>query len=107
MDDRLSDSPRFGTVLGVLYGVAFEAVGRAGPLMGAGLGLANGLLAGMMMTSIPAMNPFGGAGGGGGTRAFLAHVHYVWSLSLAAMLSTASLLSLRVSGERLLTRLWF
>jgi hypothetical protein len=66
----------FGTILGLLYGVAFEAVGRAGSLMGGGLGLANGLLAGMLMTSIPAMSPITGAANGGEPGAFLTNVHY-------------------------------
>jgi hypothetical protein len=73
-----------GAFLGVFYGLAFEAVGRSGPLMGAGLGLANGLLAGMLMTSIPAMSPFSGATGTEAPGAFLTNVSYGPILFLAA-----------------------
>lgn len=74
----------FGAFVGVLYGLAFEAVGRAGPLVGAGLGLANGLAAGMLMTSIPAMNPFGGIAGAEAPGAFLTNVAHGPLLFLAA-----------------------
>lgn len=47
-----------GAIAGLMYAVIFEmAVQRAGLLVGAGLGLCHGLLAGLMMSGIPAMNP--------------------------------------------------
>ena len=47
-----------GAVAGLAYAAVFEmAVQRSGPLVGAGLGLCHGLLAGLMMSGIPAMNP--------------------------------------------------
>jgi hypothetical protein len=47
-----------GAVAGLVYAAVFEmAVQRSGPVVGAGLGLCHGLLAGLMMSGIPAMNP--------------------------------------------------
>jgi hypothetical protein len=47
-----------GGVTAIVYAVVFEyAVQRAGPWVGAGLGLANGMMAGLFMSAIPAMNP--------------------------------------------------
>jgi hypothetical protein len=47
-----------GAIAGLLYAAVFEmAIQRAGPMAGAGLGLCHGLLAGLMMSGIPAMNP--------------------------------------------------
>ena len=47
-----------GGVTAIVYAVGFEyAVQRSGPLVGAGFGLANGLMAGLFMSAIPAMNP--------------------------------------------------
>jgi hypothetical protein len=47
-----------GAVAGLVYACIFEmAVQRSGPAVGAGLGLCHGLLAGLMMSGIPAMNP--------------------------------------------------
>jgi hypothetical protein len=47
-----------GAVAGLVYAAIFEmAVQRAGPLVGGGLGLCHGLLAGLVMSGIPAMNP--------------------------------------------------
>ena len=47
-----------GAVAGLAYAAVFEmAVQRSGPVVGAGLGLCHGLLAGLMMSGIPAMNP--------------------------------------------------
>jgi len=47
-----------GGVAGLVYAFVFEvAVQRSGALVGAGLGLAHGLLAGLFMSGIPAMNP--------------------------------------------------
>jgi hypothetical protein len=49
-----------GALVGIGYAALFEAaVQRSGPLVGAGLGLSHGLLAGLVMSGIPAMNPFG------------------------------------------------
>lgn len=46
-----------GAVMALLYSVAFEVVHISGPLMGGGLGIAHGLMAGLFMSGIPAMNP--------------------------------------------------
>jgi hypothetical protein len=47
-----------GGVTAILYAVGFEyAVQRAGVWVGAGFGLANGLMAGLFMSAISAMNP--------------------------------------------------
>ena len=47
-----------GAVVALAYAFVFEvAVQRAGALMGGGLGLAHGLLAGLFMSGIQAMNP--------------------------------------------------
>jgi hypothetical protein len=47
-----------GAFAGLAYAVVFEwAVQRSGPWVGAGLGLCHGLFAGLLMSSIPAMNP--------------------------------------------------
>ena len=47
-----------GIVAGLVYAALFEmAVQKSGPVVGAGLGLCHGLLAGLMMSGIPAMNP--------------------------------------------------
>lgn len=47
-----------GAFGGLVYAAIFEmAIQRSGPVVGAGLGLCHGLLAGLMMSGIPAMNP--------------------------------------------------
>ena len=47
-----------GIVAGIGYGALFEvAVQKAGPVVGAGLGLSHGLLSGLIMSGISAMNP--------------------------------------------------
>jgi hypothetical protein len=47
-----------GAIAGLVYAFIFEvAVQRSGILMGAGVGLAHGMLAGLLMSGIPAMNP--------------------------------------------------
>jgi hypothetical protein len=47
-----------GGVAGLVYAGVFEmAVQRSGLVLGAGLGICHGLLAGLMMSGIPAMNP--------------------------------------------------
>jgi len=47
-----------GGMTAIVYAVAFEyAVQRSGPVVGAGFGLAHGLMAGLFMSAIPAMNP--------------------------------------------------
>jgi hypothetical protein len=47
-----------GAIAGLVYAAVFEmAVQRAGLAVGAGLGLCHGLLAGLMMSGIPAMAP--------------------------------------------------
>jgi hypothetical protein len=47
-----------GAVAGLVYAFVFEvAVQRSGPVIGAGMGLAHGMLAGLFMSAIPAMNP--------------------------------------------------
>jgi hypothetical protein len=49
-----------GMAAGWLYAAAFEyAVQSAGPFVGAGFGLSHGLLAGLFMSGIADMNPFG------------------------------------------------
>ena len=50
-----------GAVVGLGYAGVFEfAIQRAGALAGAGLGLCHGLMAGLVMSGIPAMNPLTG-----------------------------------------------
>ena len=47
-----------GAIAGLVYAFVFEvAVQRSGPVIGAGMGLAHGMLAGLFMSAIPAMNP--------------------------------------------------
>jgi hypothetical protein len=47
-----------GGMAGMAYAFMFEvALQRSGPLMGAGIGLAHGMFAGLLMSGIPAMNP--------------------------------------------------
>jgi hypothetical protein len=47
-----------GGFAGLVYAFVFEAaVQRSGPVIGAGMGLAHGMLAGLFMSAIPAMNP--------------------------------------------------
>jgi hypothetical protein len=47
-----------GAIAGLVYAFVFEvAVQRSGPVVGAGMGLAHGMLAGLFMSAIPAMNP--------------------------------------------------
>ena len=47
-----------GGIVGIVYAFIFEvAVQRSGPILGAGVGLAHGMLAGLLMSGIPAMNP--------------------------------------------------
>jgi hypothetical protein len=98
----------FGALLGIFYAVAFEAVGHAGTLMGAGLGLANGLLAGMLMTSIPAMSPIGGVAHAGEPGAFLTNVHLGPVLFLVAHVVYGSVVGIAygraVSKPRLVHR---
>lgn len=65
-----------GAVAALVYAVVFEtAVQRSGALVGAGLGLCHGLLAGLMMSGIPAMNPlaFGTQSAPG---PFLQNIHF-------------------------------
>ena len=47
-----------GAIVGIVYAFIFEvAVQRSGPIVGGGVGLAHGMLAGLIMSGIPAMNP--------------------------------------------------
>jgi hypothetical protein len=47
-----------GGIAGLVYAFVFEvALQRSGPVIGAGMGLAHGMLAGLFMSAIPAMNP--------------------------------------------------
>jgi len=47
-----------GAVAGLVYAAGFEyGVQRSGALVGAGFGVAHGLMAGLFMSAIPAMNP--------------------------------------------------
>lgn len=47
-----------GAVAAIGYAVVFEyAIQRSGPLVGAAFGVAHGLMAGLFMSAIPAMNP--------------------------------------------------
>jgi hypothetical protein len=65
-----------GTCMGLLYGAAFElAIQRSGVLAGAGLSLSHALLAGLFMSGIPAMNPFGPASSAA-PGAFLSNLQY-------------------------------
>jgi hypothetical protein len=83
-----------GTVMGIVYALAFEASARAGALMGGGLGLAHGLAAGLLMSGIPAMNPViqSAAGAPGpfltnidwGPVLFLA-VHFIYGLTVGTV----------------------
>src|SRR4051794_19066929 len=63
-----------GVGVAYLYAVSFEVVQRAGALMGGGLGLAHGLLAGLFMSGIPAMNPL--VQNVNAPGAFLAHLQF-------------------------------
>lgn len=64
-----------GAGIGLLYAAAFEyGMQRAGVIAGAGLGLCHGLMAGLMMSSIPAMNPL--AHNSAAPGAFLSNVPY-------------------------------
>ena len=63
-----------GAVVACVYAFCFEVVRTSGPLMGGGLGLAHGLMAGLFMSGIPAMNPFPGSVSGPGP--FLSHLKY-------------------------------
>ena len=55
-----------GALVGLGYAAIFEfAIQRAGVLAGAGLGLSHGLMTGLVMSGIPAMNPLGSAGQAG------------------------------------------
>lgn len=47
----------FGVVLAFLYAISFEIVQKSGLMMGGSLGLAHGLMAGLFMSGLPAMNP--------------------------------------------------
>src|SRR5512138_3266151 len=50
--------PTIGCIVGVVYAAGFElAIQHSGPFVGAGFGLSHALLAGLFMSSIPAMNP--------------------------------------------------
>jgi hypothetical protein len=65
-----------GAVASVVYATMFEmAVQRSGPVVGAGLGLCHGLLAGLMMSGIPAMNPLA-LGTQSAPGPFLQNLHY-------------------------------
>jgi hypothetical protein len=46
-----------GGLMGLVYAITFEIVESSGPMTGGGLGLAHGLIAGLFMSSITAMNP--------------------------------------------------
>lgn len=49
-----------GGAVALVYAAGFEfAVQRSGVLVGGGFGIAHGLLAGLFMSGIPAMNPLG------------------------------------------------
>lgn len=63
-----------GAVVAYVYAFCFEVVQTSGVLMGGGLGLAHGLVAGLFMSGIPAMNPLSGSMSGPG--AFLSHFRY-------------------------------
>jgi len=72
-----------GGTAGLVYAAAFEmAVQRSGAAVGAGLGLCHGLLAGLMMSGIPAMNPLA-FGTGSAPGPFLQHLEYGPFLFLA------------------------
>lgn len=65
-----------GAVAGLVYAALFEmAMQKAGALIGLGLGLCHGLLAGLMMSGIPAMNPLA-LGSQAAPGAFLQNLHY-------------------------------
>ena len=64
-----------GAAAALAYAVVFEAaVQRSGLLIGSGLGLCHGLLAGLMMSGIPAMNPLA-LGTGSAPGPFLQNLH--------------------------------
>ena len=64
-----------GGFVGLVYAFVFEvAVQRSGLLVGMGLGLCHGLLAGLMMSGIPAMNPL--TADGNATGPFLRNVAF-------------------------------
>jgi hypothetical protein len=63
-----------GCVMGLVYASAFEmAMQSSGPLVGAGLGFSHAMLAGLFMSGIPEMNPFG-SGSAGAPGAFLSNI---------------------------------
>ena len=61
-----------GAVMGFVYAFAFETVQKSGVMMGGGLGLAHGLMAGLFMSGLPAMNPI--APNGSAPGPFLNHL---------------------------------
>jgi hypothetical protein len=61
-----------GAVMAFLYGIAFEIVQKSGVVMGGGLGVAHGLMAGLFMSGLPAMNPIAPDGSAPGP--FLSHI---------------------------------
>ncbi len=63
-----------GVVMALLYAFVFELLQNWGTLIGGGLGLAHGLMAGLFMSAIPAMNPI--IPNAHAPGAFLAHVQY-------------------------------
>jgi hypothetical protein len=63
-----------GVVVALLYAFVFEVLETWGPLLGGGLGLAHGLMAGLFMSAIPAMNPV--VPNAQAPGAFLAHIQY-------------------------------
>jgi hypothetical protein len=63
-----------GVVIALLYAFVFEVLETWGPLLGGGLGLAHGLMAGLFMSAISAMNPV--VPNVHAPGAFLAHVQY-------------------------------
>ena len=79
----------FGIIVAFGYMLTFEVVERSGLLMGAGLGLAHGLMAGLFMSGIPAMNPL--APNAQAPGPFLAHLSFgpVIFLALHALYGAA------------------
>jgi len=66
-----------GALAGIGYAVVFEwAVQQAGPIVGAGLGICHALMAGLLMSGIPAMNPLEVANRLAAPGAFLQNVHF-------------------------------
>jgi len=63
-----------GALMGLLYAIIFEIVESSGPLTGGGLGLAHGLMAGLFMSGITAMNPL--SLGSSSPGPFLTHMKY-------------------------------